>query len=104
MMDYPDKAVVEEEAHEGGAHGGVAPDDPLGDVADRRLSLRARRAVEVVLQRRRLRQRRRAQGSSHDERHEQHGRLACRCRHRRPFLSLIYSLTDLQAFRKLLRI
>jgi len=69
MMDYPDKAVVEEEAHEGGAHGGVVPDDPFGDVAHRRLSLRARRAVEVVLQRR-LRQRRRAQGSSHDERHE----------------------------------
>jgi len=68
---------VEEEAHEGGAHGGVVGDDPRGDVAHRRLRLRARRAVEVDLQRRLCpRRRRRAQHSSGDERHEQRG-LAC---------------------------
>ena len=72
---YPDKAVVEEEAHEGGAHGAVLGDDPLGDVAHRGLSLRARAAVEVVLQRR-LCPRRRAQRSSHGERHEQRGLVA----------------------------
>jgi len=62
---------MEEEAHEGGAHGGVVGDDPSGDVAHRGLRQRARCAVEVVLQRRLCRRRRRrAQGSSHDERHE----------------------------------
>lgn len=99
--DYPDKAVVKEEAHEGGAHGAVVPDDPFGDVTHRRLSLRARWAVEVVLQRRLSKRRRAHQRSSH-ERHEQHG-LACWCRHRHALfrqLSLLYSLTGLQAFQQ----
>jgi hypothetical protein len=47
---YPDEAVMEEEAHESGAHGGVVGDDLLSGVADRLLGFWARRAVEVVLQ------------------------------------------------------
>jgi hypothetical protein len=90
---------VEEETHEGGAHGAVVGDDPLGDVADRRLRLRARRAVEVVLQRRRLRPRRRhrrAQRGSEDERHHQQLGVACprpRRQHRHDMRCLVLQLS-----------
>jgi hypothetical protein len=60
MLAYPDEAVVEEEADQGSAHGGVLSDDRLG--------LRARRAVEARHQRR-ARHGHSAQRSGH----EQHG-------------------------------
>ena len=81
MMHYPDEAVMEEEAHEGGAHGGVLHDDRLGDVAHRGLGLRARRAVEAVHQRRPSHGRLCAQRGSHEHDEEHNGQVACRHRH-----------------------
>ena len=60
---------MEEEAHDGGAHGGVAGNDLHGGVADRLLGFGARRPVEVVLQC----PGRRAHECSRGQRHEQQG-------------------------------
>ena len=86
LYTYSDEAVVEEEADEGGAHGWIVEDHRLDDVPHRLLGFRARRAVEIVLQRRRPRRRRHGahhHRSRHGERHEHHCRpSACCCRHR----------------------